>query len=574
MRKSSEVSAGPPHGLYSFALLLLCLPIIFSQSGTYFVRKTEAYATYNSWIITFTVDIQPYAFALEHLSNEMKGCDDALTSLIQANEQLDKLNQSGLNDFNSAKVRQDALNLLSQEVDQFKREYDNAQNMFHEIKILAMKASRVQKQSILPFVGNLLSSLFGTATKSDLQKLKRAFMSLRDSELELTHIVGDSLTLMNKTEMQVKENHDTIQRLSNVSKLVNNELKQLYGVLQNYVVPEITYLQFVARVHDMFHLVNKALDKMQWSMKNLQDQLSQSAHGFLSMQLLKPSDITSVMRQIQNKLPQEMSLPFSLNDRSLLLYYKHLHPLVVSDKNRFHVIVALPIIPNKAKYDIFQAIQVPVPHPNMSLSASYKLESDFLAISSDQTRYTYLTSQEVMMCDQGPMCHMKTPIFKLSTYPSCVLALYLKDSNKIKTTCQSSFTHSVQVPVVKPLFAGHWLLSTSKPFELFLSCDQKSPRMTKSNIDIGVKVITLSTRCAGYSSYFELPMYVSGDSSVLVKEYFDKELIFSNLTINIWSQPSSVLSELSNVNKLLDAQSNDSMAKFEMSSVSPQPLVK
>ena len=130
------------------------------------------------------------------------------------------------------------------------------------------------------------------------------------------------------------------------------------------------------------------------------------------------------------------------------------------------------------------------------------------------------------MCDQGTLCHMKNPIFKLSAYPSCVLLLYLKDSNNSKTTCQSSFTHSVQVPVVKPLFAGHWLLSTSKPFELFISCDQKSPGMTKSNFDVGVKVIILSTRCTGYSSYFELPMYVSGDSSVLVKEHFDKELIF------------------------------------------------
>ena len=120
----------------------------------------------------------------------------------------------------------------------------------------------------------------------EFTEIKKGIYEFRDSELELTHIVGDSLTLMKKTEMQLKEHHDTIQRLSNVSNLVNNEQKQLYGVLQNYVVPEMSYLQIVARIHDMFHLVNKALDKMQWSLKNLQDQLSQSAHGLLSMHLL------------------------------------------------------------------------------------------------------------------------------------------------------------------------------------------------------------------------------------------------------------------------------------------------
>ena len=44
------------------------------QTGTYFVKRTEAYASYNSWILTFTVDIEPHKRELRNIAHELDGC--------------------------------------------------------------------------------------------------------------------------------------------------------------------------------------------------------------------------------------------------------------------------------------------------------------------------------------------------------------------------------------------------------------------------------------------------------------------------------------------------------------------
>ena len=43
------------------------------QTGTYFIKRTESYASYNSWILTFTVDIEPYARELRNIAHELDG---------------------------------------------------------------------------------------------------------------------------------------------------------------------------------------------------------------------------------------------------------------------------------------------------------------------------------------------------------------------------------------------------------------------------------------------------------------------------------------------------------------------
>ena len=131
------------------------------------------------------------------------------------------------------------------------------------------------------------------------------------------------------------------------------------------------------------------------------------------MSLLKPPDLVLAFKRIASKLPPDMYLPYDTNDRSILLYYKHLHPLVYSTKNSFPFVVALPIIQSKAKYDVYEAITLPVPHSNLSYSAYYKVESDFIAVSKDDISYTYLNQLEVTQCRQGFICHMKTLSLKL-----------------------------------------------------------------------------------------------------------------------------------------------------------------
>ena len=538
-------------------LVLWCGTPAHMQTGTYFVKRTEAYASYNSWILTFTVNIEPYKQELGSIAQEMNGFQ-AVFQEFQQGIQLKPLGRNSTDLGNP--VINDIELIISQELVQFRHDYQRLQGLMSGIELLAVKGSRRGKRALLPFIGDLMSNLFGTPSESDFRRLQRALVSLKSSEEQIAHVVSESLSIINKTEVQVAENQITIQRLTNATNIVTNELGQLNNVIRSKVIPELTALQVVAKLHDMFHVVSRALSNTEQSLLRLQEQLSQSAYGMLSMSLLRPAELVTAFKRIENKLPSDNYLPYETGDRSMLLYYKHLHPLIYSTKNKFHIIVALPIISEKAKYDIYEAITLPVPHSNLSYAAHYNLEADFLAMSKDEMSYTYLNRMDVTQCRQGLVCHMKTPIFKASQYPSCLLALFKKDHTRITENCHPIIVSLSPIPLIKPLFPGSWLISNAKPLIVTITCERQSERVTRAELKAGVNVISLRSRCAGYTEFFEIPKFISGTSQVEIETLFQKEIIFQNLSRNIWKEDPILEAGNQVVNQLLK-QENISQSK-------------
>ena len=471
--------------IYLVFIALWCVMPAHMQTGTYFVKRTEAYASYNSWILSFRVNIEPYKEELGNIAQEMDGFQMVFKELQQGIQ----LKPAGGNSTVLGNpVIKDIELMISQELVQFRHDYQRLQGLISRIELLAVKGSRRGKRALLPFICDLMSNLFGTPSESDFRRLQRALTSLKSSEEQNAHVVSESLSIINKTEVQVAQNHITIQHLTNATNIVTNELGWLNNVLRTKVIPKLTTLQVVAKLHDMFHVVSCALSNTEQSLLKLQEQLRQSAYGMLSMSLVRPTELVTAFKRIENKLPSDNYLPYETGDRSMLLYYKHLHPLIYHTKNKFHIVAALHIIPEKAKYDIYEAITLPVPHFNLSYAAHFYLEADFLAMSKDEMSYTYLNKMDVAQCRQGLVCHMKTPIFKASQYPSCLIALFKKDHALISENCHPIIVSLSQRPLIKPLFPGSWLLSNAKPLILTITCERQSKQVTRIELKAGVNV--------------------------------------------------------------------------------------
>ena len=61
------------------------------------------------------------------------------------------------------------------------------------------------KRSILPFIGNALNVLFGTATTSDLETLKRNIGKLEENEKNMIHVVQENFSLLKSSKVEVME---------------------------------------------------------------------------------------------------------------------------------------------------------------------------------------------------------------------------------------------------------------------------------------------------------------------------------------------------------------------------------
>ena len=70
------------------------------------------------------------------------------------------------------------------------------------------------KRSLLPIVGKALSFLFGTVSEDDLQSIKSNINKLAANQRKISHVVEESLTLLNDTRKHVIQ---TRQAINNVN---------------------------------------------------------------------------------------------------------------------------------------------------------------------------------------------------------------------------------------------------------------------------------------------------------------------------------------------------------------------
>ena len=97
------------------------------------------------------------------------------------------------------------LDLLS---DTYKYVYDQ----FDEYKVFSPSNQR-NKRSLLPVVGQLMRSLFGTLSEDDLENLNRNIKNLAENQEQIIHDLDMSLSLLNLTTIQVAENRISIMDL-------------------------------------------------------------------------------------------------------------------------------------------------------------------------------------------------------------------------------------------------------------------------------------------------------------------------------------------------------------------------
>ena len=66
---------------------------------------------------------------------------------------------------------------------------------------------------MIPLVGNLMSSLFGTLSQNDLDNINRNINILSDNQENIIHDLEMSLSILNITKMQISENRRSIMDL-------------------------------------------------------------------------------------------------------------------------------------------------------------------------------------------------------------------------------------------------------------------------------------------------------------------------------------------------------------------------
>ena len=138
-------------------------------------------------------------------------------------------------------------------------------------------------------------------------------------------------------------------------------------------------------------------------------------------------------------------------------------------------------------------------------SLSYQLEGSNLAITKDNNYVSILIEAEFIQCTlaQGHFCNLNTALYHIDYSNWCLVAMFLKENNRINKDCKLSVTN-ITGPQAIYLDQGLWAIYVEKPTQMEIRC----PKVTQvKSLKPPITLINLQPACSAFSSGVKLPPY-------------------------------------------------------------------
>ena len=153
------------------------------------------------------------------------------------------------------------------------------------------------------------------------------------------------------------------------------------------------------------------------------------------------------------------------------------------EENQFLLLIDIPIQDRAQQIQIYQIINLPVPVRNYSMR--YTMETKYLGVTYDRTKAMDIPEEQFKLCKEanGQFCPLLTPLQPLTNPPSCVAALYTKNSREIDRLCELTTKAQPEIYLPIPLAPNVWAIISS-PFRQQLPVTVICPTKPAASIHI------------------------------------------------------------------------------------------
>ena len=166
-----------------------------------------------------------------------------------------------------------------------------------------------------------------------------------------------------------------------------------------------------------------------------------------------------MLSHIEESLPTTMHLPVSSEDT--LHFYRYLHTHILLANRQFLLLIDVPIQDQTQQISIYRIFTLDIPHGNFT--ACYEVDSKYLGITQDETMAVEMMYQQYSTCKEanGQFCSINTALQPLANPPSCITALYSKNSASIaaRWSLQVRKAHTVRIPTL--IAPNVWLITSA-----------------------------------------------------------------------------------------------------------------
>ena len=499
---------------------------IFTSENVVFQKTNEVFINDAKWSVTFVHDLRPFQKLINQIKNDLVHTDEIVKTITNFYE---SSNMTGyVETFKSLHIEVDLL------TDTYNSVYDN----FAEYQSLSVNGHRSQR-SLIPIIGQLMSTLFGTVSENDLENINRNIKALAGNQKQIIHDLDVSLSVLNLTRMQVSENRRSIMDLIIVVQSLDRkifDLQQVFSAkfvrLEQFVH---TYLQFQMILDEIKQTTQDAV----FYLESLKSELNMLSMQHLSTNTISPKDLKELLIEVESKLPNNFELPRNPR-KDIWYFYKTLTSITYLEDNEIRIVLKIPLINTKEEYEVYRIYNLPLPMATKqtNIMLKYTLETDMLMVSKDRSKFSLLTESAFHMCNSFHyrFCNPETAFYQANINRFCVVALFMQNQRDIKTFCKQMVILDQKLPLTSYLSYGLWIVVTNVPLTFTINCQSHKPKTYDIKIESPFGIIKLNNTCKASNKYLQLPEYFGKHSYFERSDPLQALLKLHNITnFSIWN---------------------------------------
>lgn len=524
--------------------LVNCSVSLLIHENVVFHKTNEIYTNRARWLVTFIHDLRPYEVFIDKISHDLGKTDEIMAFFTDYYE---RTNLTGyVHTFNS----------LHEEIGILNDTYEIVRDTFVDYRSLRSQR-RINKRSLLPIVGQAMSFLFGTVSDADLTHIQNSVNDLAKNQGRIIHNLEHSITILNLSRVQISENRRAIidlvisvQKLDGEIRGVKEMFQKRFIKLEQFIT---NYLQFKLILDEIKQATQNAI----LYLDNLRTELNMLSLNHLSPSTITPKNLRTLLIDLKNKIPPHLML--AANPTSdIWHFYNTLTCTTYLEESKILVVLSIPLLDRKERYEIYKVHNLPVPLHNTTLTnqnapdmvARYELESDALMINVDRTKYALLTSDEYLTCSSNHVtaCDPKNAIYQSNLSKACVIAIFLRHTDNIKMHCRSTVILDTRLPIAKYIHSGMWVIATRRTMTFTVVCPGPIEKRSDVTIFAPLGVVQLDMTCRASNNYLSLPSYYERKVKGHIMDAMGSLLTLRNISsFSLWRNFTSNFPNLTSV---------------------------
>ena len=348
-----------------------------------------------------------------------------------------------------------------------------------------------------------MSSLFGTATESEIKHLDHNVQLINAKEVAMAHAFNGTLNVVNSTRVATTQNRKALRTLQSAMSSMSTSHLKLIRAADN-AEALITVSLRVADLAENVRQVTRSLNHLYTSLVSLSSKLALAQVGILHADLIHSRDLNRVLRKVSKSLPAHFALPFPPS--ATRDYVRIVKTKLIPVDDAFHVLFYVPLLHTLHAFDVYRFFPYQVPLHSHNISLLYvPNEPRYLVVSENRQQYIQPVDSEIEACllIKQPFCPLHEPAYSTANADSCVVALFRRDEQAISRLCAPIVRPTNDAPKAHYLSQGTWLIVSRPPLSITIVCPYNS---TTLSISSPVRLLTLSMECSASSDSLYLPL--------------------------------------------------------------------